>query len=212
MRQASPGDDDPVARAEAALAQISGEFSTWMHDECERLDAARRRVKAEGLNKQTRQELFLSAHDVKGDSGTFGFPAVAPAADSLCRLLEHTPDLSRIPLAIIDQHVDAVRAIVREYARQDIAAIANSLTSKLRQVTDEFLAMENRHRPDYLEAISSPPLAPGEAVLITPLPARLRRMARSSAKAATASSDAPDLRRTSAPPRARPRRHSGAAA
>ena len=46
---------------------------------------------------------------------------MAPAADSLCRLLEHTPDLATIPLAIVDQHVDAVRAIVREYARSDIA-------------------------------------------------------------------------------------------
>ena len=34
LRQAHPADDDPVARAEAALAQISGEFPTWMHDEC----------------------------------------------------------------------------------------------------------------------------------------------------------------------------------
>ena len=90
--------------------------------------AARRRApqasRPNGLNKKTKQELFLSAHDVKGDCGTFGFPAVAPAADSLCRLLEHTPDMSRIPLAIIDQHVDAVRAIVREYARPDITMIA----------------------------------------------------------------------------------------
>ena len=162
VRPATASDDDPVARAEAALAQISGEFSTWMNDECERLDAARRRVKEVGLTKQTRQELFLSAHDVKGDSGTFGYPAVVPAADSLCRLLEHTPDLKRIPLAIVDQHVDAVRAIVREYAREDINDIANALTQRLRQVTDEFLAAENRHRPDYLEAISSPTLAPGD--------------------------------------------------
>ena len=162
VRAAAAGDDDPVARAENALALISGEFSTWMADECERLDTARRKVKEIGLTKATKQELFLSAHDVKGDSGTFGYPAVAPAADSLCRLLEHTPDMTRIPPAIIDQHVDAVRAIVREYARADIMLIARALTSKLRQVTDEFLAAENKHRPDYLKAISSPPLAPGE--------------------------------------------------
>jgi hypothetical protein len=162
VRAAAPGDEDPVARAENALALISGEFSTWMADECERLDTARRKVKEIGLTKATKQELFLSAHDVKGDSGTFGYPAVAPAADSLCRLLEHTPDMTRIPPAIIDQHVDAVRAIVREYARADIMLIARALTSKLRQVTDEFLAAENKHRPDYLKAISSPPLAPGE--------------------------------------------------
>jgi len=34
--------DDPVARAEAALAQLSSEFSTWMDEECEQLDRARR--------------------------------------------------------------------------------------------------------------------------------------------------------------------------
>ena len=110
-----------------------------MHDECERLDAARRKVREVGLSKQTRQELFLAAHDVKGDSGTLGYPEVGAAADSLCRLLEHTPDLTKIPLAIVDQHVDAVRAIVREHDRADIAAIATALTSKLRAVTDEFL-------------------------------------------------------------------------
>jgi hypothetical protein len=162
VRLAQPGDDDPVARAEAALSQISGEFSAWMQDECERLDAARRRVKEDGLTAQTKQELFLSAHDVKGDSGTFGYAAVAPAAESLCRLLEHTPDMTRIPLSIIDQHVDAVRAIVREYARSDISKIAMTLTTRLRQVTDEFLVAENRHRPEYLLAIDSPALAPGE--------------------------------------------------
>ena len=38
---AGPDDDDPVARAEAALAQLSSEFSSWMLAECERLETAR---------------------------------------------------------------------------------------------------------------------------------------------------------------------------
>jgi hypothetical protein len=163
LRPAMPGEDDPVARAEEALATISGDFTDWMHDECARLDAARRKVREVGLSKKTRQELFLAAHDVKGDSGTLGYPEVAAAADSLCRLLEHTPDLTKIPLAIVDQHVDAVRAIVREHKRPDVAAIAAALTSKLRAVTDEFLVKENRHRPDVLKAIRSPSMVPGES-------------------------------------------------
>ena len=73
------------------------------------------------------------------------------------------PNLTRIPLAIIDQHVDAVRAIVREHGRADISAITAALTSKLRIVTDEFLVKENRHRPDVLKAIQSPALVPGES-------------------------------------------------
>src|SRR5262249_23348910 len=89
LRPAEHEETDPVAKAEAALAQIANEFTTWMEAECERLDAARRKVRSDGLSKVSRQELFLAAHDVKGDSATFGYPEVVPAADSLCRLLEH---------------------------------------------------------------------------------------------------------------------------
>jgi hypothetical protein len=162
LHPAEPNDPDPVANAEQALAQISWEFTTWMHVECERLDAARRRVYEKGLSEVTQQELFLAAHDIKGAGSTFGYPEVVPAAESLCRLLEHSPDLRRVPLEIVDQHVDAVRAIVREQARDDKAALAAALTAKLRAVTDEFLIAENRDRPEILKVIKSPGLASGE--------------------------------------------------
>ena len=55
------GDDDPVARADAALAQLSSEFGTWMHDECDRLEAARQKVAAQGINEATHDELFRAA-------------------------------------------------------------------------------------------------------------------------------------------------------
>ena len=159
----APGEphDDPVARAEAALAQLSSEFSSWMDAECERLDRSRKSVRTEGFAKVTHQALFHSAHDIKGEAATLGYPWIAAAADSLCRLLEHTPDMRRIPLALVDQHVDGIRAIIRESARPDIEALANTLTKRLREVTDEFLVHENRDRPGYLEGIVSPPLVPG---------------------------------------------------
>jgi hypothetical protein len=153
--------DDPIARAENALAQLSGQFSSWMDSECDRLDAARRDVKTRGFIKATREALFHAAHDIRGEAATFGYPFVAASADSLCRLIEHTPDASRIPMALVDQHVDAVRAIIRENARPDIAQIAEALTRRLREVTDEFLAHENRDRPEVLAGILSPSLAPG---------------------------------------------------
>lgn len=155
----APG-DDPLARAEAALSELSSEFAGWMTSECDRLDAARNAVKLGGFSKRNFDELFHAAHNLKGDAATFGFPLAAPAAESLCRVLEHSPDAGRIPVALVDQHVDAVRAIVREYARPDIGEVATMLTRKLRQVSDEFLVHENRHRPDYLDGLVSPPLVP----------------------------------------------------
>jgi HPt (histidine-containing phosphotransfer) domain-containing protein len=155
--------DDSLARAEQALSELSSEFGAWMVSECDRLDTARHQVKAVGFNKDTRDALFHAAHDIKGEAATFGFPEVAASAESLCRLIEHTPDATRIPFALVDQHVDAIRAIIRESAEADVAALAEALTRTLRGVTDEFLARENRDRPDVLEGILAPPLAPEQS-------------------------------------------------
>jgi HPt (histidine-containing phosphotransfer) domain-containing protein len=161
VKAATEGDDDPVARADAALAQLSNEFGAWMHAECDRLEAARQKVAAQGFNDKTHDELFRAAHDIRGEAATFGYPILAGPADSLCRLLEHTPEHDRIPVALVDQHVDAVRAIAREYSRPDLVEMAKALTVRLRDVTNDFLKRENSFRPDYLESIFAPPLAPG---------------------------------------------------
>ena len=158
---AKPTGFDPVARAEEALGNLAGEFADWMDRECTKLDEARQLVKAEGFAEETRDALFRCAHDIKGEAATFGFPLVAPPADSLCRLIEHTPDMAQIPLGLIDQHVDAIRAIVRENARADIEEVAWNLTRRLREVTDEFLRRENRDRPEILKIVMSPSLVPG---------------------------------------------------
>lgn len=152
--------DDPVARAEKALADLSGEFSSWMDEECERLDKARQAVKAKGFTYANKEQLFHAAHDIKGEAATFGFPACAAAADSLCRLIEYAPDVTKIPVKLVDQHVDAVRAIIREYSRSDAIQLATQLNKRLREVTDEFLLHENRERPDVVASILGPSIVP----------------------------------------------------
>ncbi|MCC7348765.1 MAG: Hpt domain-containing protein [Variibacter sp.] len=163
------GDDltpdlDAIARAEAALAELAGEFDGWMRSECDRLDEARVKVKATGLVGATRDDLFRAAHDIKGEAATFGYPLAAEAAESLCRLIEHTPDPTRVPVTLIDQHVDGVRAIIREDVRETGHEVAAALAATLRRVTDEFLVAENKHRPGYLDGIVTvaPPLAPAK--------------------------------------------------
>ena len=154
---------DPVAQAPRPRSPNCRRISPpgWSQ-ECDRLDAARHAMRAGGINQGTRDALFLAAHDIKGQAATFGFPLVAPVADSLCRLIEHTPDMARLP-----HRADrpACRCDPRHHDARTRAATAmrmpRSSPQKLRQVTDEFLAYENRDRPDYLEQILSPALAPG---------------------------------------------------
>ncbi len=160
---AKAGDPDPIACAEQALSQIAGAFDNWMSEECTRLNAARHEINANGLTAKNRDTLFRAADDIKGSAKTLGYPEVTPVADSLCRLLDHSPDTKRIPLALISQHIDAIRAIVREHDRADVTKMATILTNQLRLVTEEFLVQENRHRPEYLQAIASPSLVPRDA-------------------------------------------------
>lgn len=157
---AKSAEDDAVARAEMALADLSGEFGGWMDDECAKLDKARQACSTLGFTPANKSALFLAAHDIRGQAATLGYPALAGTAKSLCRLIEFTPNPTRIPIKLVEQHVDAVRAIYREYARSDAKELAQQLTKRLREVADEFLIGENADQPDVLAQIRSPSLVP----------------------------------------------------
>ena len=154
--------DDPVARAEKALAGLSGEFKNWMTIEADRLSAAHATILKHGFTDDTREELFRAAHDIKGDAATFGYPSAGAAAESLCRIIEHAPDLDKVPSNLIAHHINAIQAIVRERTKLDTVSMASELSRQLRGVADEYLVHANRDRPEHLEAILAPSIVPGE--------------------------------------------------
>ena len=154
--------DDPVARAEQALAGLSSEFKDWMTTEVNRLSAAYVAVRHEGFTKERRDELFRAAHDIKGDAATFGYPAAAGVAESLCRVIEHAPDLDKAPAELFTHHINAILAIVHENTKLDSISVSAELSRRLRKVADDYLAHANRDRPEHLEVILAPSIAPAE--------------------------------------------------
>lgn len=152
--------DDPVARAEKALQELSSEFDGWMVNECDRLAAAHTAMEMKGVDPETREELLRAAHDIKGSAATFGYPTAAAAAESLCRIIEHAPDFEKVPPELIAHHVNAIQAIVRENDRIDALGVSAQLSKKLRGVADEYLMHVNRDRPEHLEAILAPSIIP----------------------------------------------------
>ena len=154
--------DDPVARAEQALAGLASEFRDWMLVEADRLSAAHAAILKSGFSDRASEELFRAAHDIKGDAATFGYPSAAAAAESLCRIIEHAPDLDKVPAELIKHHINAVQAIVRDHTRLDSTKVSVELSRKLRGVADEYLMHVNRDRPEHLEAILAPSIVPGE--------------------------------------------------
>ena len=154
--------DDPVARAEQALAGLSGEFKNWMTIESDRLAAAHAAILKDGFTSVTREELFRAAHDIKGDAVTFGYPQAGAVAESLCRIIEHAPNLNEVPSDLIVHHINAIQAIVRERTKLDTVSTASELSRQLRGFADEFLAYANRDRPEHLEAILAPSIVPAD--------------------------------------------------
>ena len=154
--------DDPIARAEKALAGLSGEFKAWMLVEADRLSAAHAAILKNGFTERNSEELFRAAHDIKGGAATFGHPAAAAVAESLCRIIEHAPDLDNVPSELIVHHINAVQAIVRDHTKLDSTTVAAELGRRLRKVADDYLMQVNRDRPEHLDAIAAPSIVPGD--------------------------------------------------
>jgi HPt (histidine-containing phosphotransfer) domain-containing protein len=154
--------DDPIGRAEKALEGLSSEFRNWMAIEADRLSTAHAAILKQGFTNSTREELFRAAHDIKGDAATFGYPSAAAAAESLCRIIEHAPDLNAVPSKLIAHHINAIQAIVHKNTKLDTVIVANELSRQLRGIADEYLTHANRDRPEHLEAILAPSIVPGD--------------------------------------------------
>ena len=124
-------DPAAIAKAEAALKSLSGNFAQWLNDEIAKLEAARQAIRADGLTPQTTENLYLRAHDLKGLGTTYGFPLITRIAASLCVLTDDADKRVRAPIALIDGHIDAIRAAVRDDIRNDEHPVGRALAEEL---------------------------------------------------------------------------------
>ncbi|HEX8233125.1 MAG TPA: Hpt domain-containing protein [Caulobacteraceae bacterium] len=124
-------DPGAVARAEAALQGLSAQFGQWMQDELNKLDIARAAVAASGLDKVSADSLYLRAHDLKGLGGTYQYPIVSRIAGSLCRLLDDSGTRAEAPLPLIDAHIQAIKAAVRDGIRDEEHPVGLALATEL---------------------------------------------------------------------------------
>ena len=126
-----------IAKAEAALKSLSGNFGQWLQDEITKLEAARQQVKVAGVNAETMENLYLRAHDLKGLGTTYGYQLITRIAASLCRLIDDKDKRPNAPMPLIDAHIDAIKAAVREDMKADDHPVGAALVSELeRRVKD----------------------------------------------------------------------------
>ena len=131
-------DPAAIAKAEAALQGLSSNFAQWLSDEVAKLDASRQRVKAEGISVENMETLYLRAHDLKGLGTTYGFPLITRIGGSLCKLIDDKDKRLEAPLALIDAHIAAIKAAVRDGIKADDHPIGRVLIQELERKVTEF--------------------------------------------------------------------------
>lgn len=131
-----------IAKAEAALKSLSSQFAQWMQDELAKLEAARARVHAEGMTPEAGDHLYTRAHDLKGLGATYEFPIVTRMAGSLCKLIDTPEARAKAPLKLIDAHVDAIRAAVRDNIRDDQNPMGRILAEELERQVVAYVAAD----------------------------------------------------------------------
>jgi len=127
------GGIDPlaIAKAEAALKSLSSNFAEWLQDEINKLEASRARVRAEGWTIATAEVLYLRAHDLKGLGATYEFPLITRIAGSLCRMIDDAETRLSAPMSLIDAHIDAIRACVRDNIKDASNPVGRVLAEEL---------------------------------------------------------------------------------
>lgn len=130
-------DAGAIARAEEALKAMSAQFGQWLQDEIVKLEAAQSDIRTRGYSPETAEALYFRAHDLKGLGATYQYPLVTRLAASLCKMLDDPARRMNAPTLILDAHIDAIRAVVRDQIQTDDhptgRVLAEALEARVRE-------------------------------------------------------------------------------
>ena len=124
-------DAGAIAKAEEALKAMSAQFGQWLQDEIVKLDRAQADIRNQGYNEQTAEALYFRAHDLKGLGTTYQYPLVTRLAGSLCKMMDEPAKRMAAPVVLIDAHIDAIKAAVRDDIKDVDHPIGQALVQEL---------------------------------------------------------------------------------
>lgn len=131
-------DAQAIERAEAALKAMSAQFGQWLQDEIAKLEKAQADLKAHGYTAETTEALYFRAHDLKGLGATYQYPLVSRLAGSLCRLIDDPAKRLSAPQPLVEAHIDAIRAVVRDEIQTDDHPTGKALAEALEARVAEY--------------------------------------------------------------------------
>lgn len=138
LREKTGGSLDPslAGKADQSVQLMAGDFHKWLEDVVQDMLQARTQLASSPLTRTATTSLYTKALEVKSLGETYGFALVTRFANSLCKLLIKLDGERPAPLALVDAHLDAIRAALRDNMRTADHPVGQALATELeRQVT-----------------------------------------------------------------------------
>ena len=121
-----------LAKADRALTSLRREFAVWLEEQAKALAQARDQLWANNGDGKALADLLRWSVEIKGQGSTMSFPFVTRVASSLERLIQGCKQQKRsFPPALVDAHVDAICAAVRDSVTDPNDPVATALAAQL---------------------------------------------------------------------------------
>lgn len=126
-------DPEVLDRAERAVEQLSDEYTGWAQQDIDGLRQAVDLARSDPAKAATAiADIYRRALDMKGQGGGFGYDLITTVGDLLTKFMEGRESLSERDFLIIDAHVDALQAVLRDGVKGNGGALGSDIVEGLR--------------------------------------------------------------------------------
>lgn len=132
-------DPKAIEKAEAALAGLSSQFDDWMESELTKLNECHRNWKTTDGEGEAGEAMYRCFHDLKGLGTTYEYPVVSVIASLACQITETDELRGMVPTALIDAHVAAIIAAVKQQIKTADHPAASALIAELKSQIGNFV-------------------------------------------------------------------------
>jgi CheY-like chemotaxis protein len=108
-----PDPDMLIAQIEASIAGLKKQYLSWAEADLKSLyralDAARRHLSDAESHVKSMGD---TAHSMRGQGGTFGYPLITQIGNSLCELTEKAEEFGAAEIEALELHVRAIHTVI----------------------------------------------------------------------------------------------------
>ena len=125
---------DEYEKAMAVLNDLAKDYLVWVQEDLQKLKDAYQRALSLGGDNRTdviRNELFRTAHDMKGQGATFGYDLVTYIGNHLCRYIERFDSFNENEMLAIDIHINALQQIIEQQLIGEGGSLGEALRSEV---------------------------------------------------------------------------------